>query len=276
MAVITISRGSYAGGKLVAERVAELLGYKCVSREMVFSRAAEFGASEVDIKNALSKAPSFWQRFTKSKIRYLAFARAALLEQAARDNIVYHGLAGSVLLQHDCCVLNVKVIANMEFRTQKAMETQKMTRDEAIQYNHDTDEERVKWMKFMFNLDWYDYSRFDLMVNINSMNVEAAAHTVAACAGQEPFVPSAFSDEKFKQLNLASQVRVRLMADERTEGLNLFPECGDMGVIHLKGDPGADSARGDIIKIAQSVPGVKNVVDDMKLMISGKDYNAWG
>lgn len=35
MAIITISRGSYSKGKEVAEKVAEKLGYECISRDVL-------------------------------------------------------------------------------------------------------------------------------------------------------------------------------------------------------------------------------------------------
>jgi len=41
MAIITISRGSYSGGKTVAEHLGELLGYPVLSREQVLLQAAE-------------------------------------------------------------------------------------------------------------------------------------------------------------------------------------------------------------------------------------------
>ena len=35
MSVITVSRGSYSRGKEVAEKVAQELGYACISREVL-------------------------------------------------------------------------------------------------------------------------------------------------------------------------------------------------------------------------------------------------
>ena len=35
MAIITISRGSFSKGKEVAEKVAKILGYQCISREIL-------------------------------------------------------------------------------------------------------------------------------------------------------------------------------------------------------------------------------------------------
>ena len=40
MAIITISRGSYFRGKEVAEKLAQKLGYACISREILLEASA--------------------------------------------------------------------------------------------------------------------------------------------------------------------------------------------------------------------------------------------
>jgi len=39
MAVITISRGSFSGGKMLAECLAEKLGYRCIDRDVIVEKA---------------------------------------------------------------------------------------------------------------------------------------------------------------------------------------------------------------------------------------------
>ena len=53
MAIITISRGSYSGGKAVAERLSEKLGYPCISKEIILDAAEEFGVPEEQLVAAL-------------------------------------------------------------------------------------------------------------------------------------------------------------------------------------------------------------------------------
>jgi len=92
MAIITVSRGSYSKGKEVAEKVAERLGYECVSREILLEASEHFNIPEIKLVRALHDAPSVFERFTYGKEKYLAFLEAALLNHLRRDNIVYHGL----------------------------------------------------------------------------------------------------------------------------------------------------------------------------------------
>ncbi len=43
MPIITISRGSFSGGKMLAESVAKVLGYRCIDRDQIIQKAATWG-----------------------------------------------------------------------------------------------------------------------------------------------------------------------------------------------------------------------------------------
>ena len=45
MSVITISRGSFSGGKMFAKCLSKSLGYRCVDREVIVEGAAAHGVS---------------------------------------------------------------------------------------------------------------------------------------------------------------------------------------------------------------------------------------
>jgi hypothetical protein len=78
MAIITITRGSYSRGKEVAEKLAQELGYECISREILLEASEEFNIPEIKLVRAIHDAPSILERFTQGKERYVAYIRAAL------------------------------------------------------------------------------------------------------------------------------------------------------------------------------------------------------
>ena len=81
MAIITISRGTFSGGKALAERLAERLGYPCLSREEVVSYAAkEYGIAKEDLTAAFSDPPPFWEQVPGKRIAYLKCVTAAILQ----------------------------------------------------------------------------------------------------------------------------------------------------------------------------------------------------
>jgi len=95
MSIITISRGSLSGGRALAERLADRLGYQCISSEALIEAAAKYGVSEPKLTEVFEKTPSFWERLTKSRRLYLIFIQAAMCELAQQGKLVYHGQGGN-------------------------------------------------------------------------------------------------------------------------------------------------------------------------------------
>jgi len=94
MSIITISRGSYSHGSMVAEKLAEKLDYGCISRDVLIKISKEFNIPEIKLKRAIRSSPSYFERYTFAREKYIAFIRKAILEHLSKDNIVYHGFTG--------------------------------------------------------------------------------------------------------------------------------------------------------------------------------------
>ena len=145
MAIITISRGSYSKGKEVAERAAELLGYSCISRDLLVEASEQFNIPEIKLVRALHDAPSILERFTYGKEKYLAYVESAFLKHAQKDNMIYHGLAGHFFLTGVQHVLKVRVLADIEDRVRLETEREKIQPEEARHVLVKDDQERRQW-----------------------------------------------------------------------------------------------------------------------------------
>jgi len=133
MSIVTISRGSFSGGKMLAGCLCEKLGYRCVDREVIMERAAAAsGLSQEVLRDALEKPPGFLDRFKHNKYVYLAVIQSALIEEVRTGRAVYHGLAGHLLLKGGPHILRVRIIAPMAFRIAMAMQRLKFSREDAI------------------------------------------------------------------------------------------------------------------------------------------------
>ena len=58
MAIITISRGTMSGGKKLAQMLADRLGYKCISREVIIKAATDYDIEENKLFEAIRNSPS--------------------------------------------------------------------------------------------------------------------------------------------------------------------------------------------------------------------------
>jgi cytidylate kinase len=258
MPIITISRGSFSGGKMVAEGVAQVLGYRCVDRDQIIQQAAAWGVSQDDLRTAIDKPPSFLGQSPQTRYRYLAFIQAALTEEARSGNAIYHGLGAHLLFGKRPHVLRTRIIAPMDFRIDQVQGRLRYGRKEAIAYINKVDEDRRKWTKFLYDVDWTDASLYDLVLNLEQMSVQEACDIVCSASQMKCFEFTDESRRAMDDLALASHVKAMLARDPDTANLE-FEVVAEGGSVSVKGgvlNPAQARRIGDIV---HSVPGVAAV-----------------
>ena len=259
MAIIAISRGTFSGGEALAKRVAERLGYQCLSRETNLEAAAkEYGVPAEALVVAMEKRPSFWQRVVGERIAHLAVVRASLCEHAQADNLVYHGLAGHLLLPGIAHVIRVRVIADLDARIKAARAQQELGHKEALAYIEKVDKERRQWVRFLFDVEWDDPHLYDLVLNLSRLSVGTACETIARLTECDEFKPTADSRRAMQNLALASRVRATLARDARTRDVEL-EVVAEEGVVTITGETHSPAVDEAVDLVARRVDGVKEV-----------------
>ena len=192
MGIIVISRGSYSYGANIAQKVAKTLNYESVSREKIIEASAkEFNVPEVKLLHAVNDAPSFLERITYGRKRYIAYIKAAVLEFLKKDNVVYHGFAGAFVVRDIPHVLKVRITADMEKRIKLVIERDKVSEKEALRIIKKLDEERRKWSRYLYGIDIADPSLYDLVIHIGqSLNVDEAVSIICQTALLDTFKTS--------------------------------------------------------------------------------------
>ncbi|MGA2149539.1 MAG: cytidylate kinase family protein [Bryobacteraceae bacterium] len=90
MAIITVSRGTFSGGKALAECLSKRLGYRCIDHDMLVRKAATRRVSEYDLRAALELPPASFGRLNHTRYVYLALIQAALTDEVGTGCAVYH------------------------------------------------------------------------------------------------------------------------------------------------------------------------------------------
>jgi cytidylate kinase len=258
MPVITVSRGTYSGGKEFAECVAARISAPCLSREILVEAAEKFGVPEHILAEAMNKPPSMLERFSRQRDVYLAFMRATLLQHAATGSFVYHGRAGQLLLTDVVNVIRVRIVAPMSYRVPAAMKRLGIDERKAIAYIEKVDRERERWVRFLYNAQWQDPSLYDLVVNLEQLSIEEACDIVCGMIGFERFAWTDDSRRKVADMALASLVIAELARDERTRGSALDVSCSS-GIVTIRGIVRLREVYALVPRIARGVPGVVDV-----------------
>jgi len=260
MAIITISRGTFSGGKRLAACLGATLGYRVLSREVLVAAAERYGVHEEVLTKGIEHPPSFWERFSLDRQKYLAAITAALCQEALADNVVYHGHAGHLLLAGIAHVVRVRVIAPMAMRLPEAMAAHGLEAKAAEGYIRARDEERVAWTRFLYNVDWHDPSLYDLIINLEKIPLDSACLTIAAVADRPEFRATPSSRQALADLFLLNPVRASLFLNPEVGAAAAMVEVGTRdGVVTLAGVLPSERQRVAVLGAVRALPEVREV-----------------
>ncbi len=234
MAVITISRGTYSGGKVLAECLSRHLAYSFVDRETIIAGAASCGASEEKLREAIVNPPSFWEHSKEERRRYMILFQALLADRARKDNLIYLGNAGHLLLGGVGHVLRVRIIAPRGYRLKAVQQDLKLSREEALDYLEKRDHDRARWTRYLYDVDWSNPELYDVVLNLERVTPEEACETIALMVRQPTFRTTPEAQAAIDDLALSSRVHAALIVRAETGRLFLEVEAKS-GTVTLRG-----------------------------------------
>jgi cytidylate kinase len=267
MTVVTISRFTMSGGETLARCLAERLGIPSLSREVLKEVASRFGITESLLREQLEKTQGLIHGPSPERRVYLAALQLALAEKAQQGPFIYHGHAGHLLLKGLPQILKVGIVAPLQSRAEKLMKRENLTFEEAVKSIKQMDEGRVKWVRFLYDVEWLDPSMYDLVINVGYLSQETACELILCTLKQEQFQEKPENQGLLEDFVLASRVKVQLATHERTKGLDLEVEA-EKGTVKIRGKimtggffpRGKQTTKNDLIEVTQKTPGVKKVM----------------
>lgn len=268
MAIITISRGSYSKGKEVAEGVAARLGFECISRDILLEASDRFNIPEMKLLHAMHDAPSILDKFNHGQVAYITHIQSALLEHVKAGNVVYHGLAGHILLKEIKKVLKVRILANPALRVAVVMEREQVGEKEARRMIARVDEERRKWTRRLYGVDPWDPSLYDLVIYIDKIKAEGAIRLICEAASQEAFLLTEDDRQKLSDLALACKLKSELL--DLDHNVTVTSEYGNVVVFTKTDNRKARKMEEKLDSLAGRFPELHNIevrVGDPKLSV---------
>ena len=154
MQIISISRGSQNFGLEFARALANKLGYECVSREDLLEEATRQRIPIGKLETAIVKPHVRTEKLAAELEHYKALVTSILCEKALDHDIVYHGRTGHLLLPGIDHILRIRVVSDFEQRISTVMEKLSLSRKKAKQYIEAVEEDRRKWVRQFYNVDW--------------------------------------------------------------------------------------------------------------------------
>lgn len=246
----------------MAECLARRLGYPLLGREVAQDAAVRLDVPAALLEAKMTDRPALWSRFSTLRRTYMVAVRAALSAHGASGNLVYHGLAGGLLLRRLPGVFCVRLVAPMERRIEAVVAESDMDAATADQYIRDIDEARARWVKVLYGEDVEDPSLYDLVINLESLSVEGACGIIARAVEQPELAVTERMVRSLADFNTACRVELALASDADLRPLELEAEAERERVVIRGAAPlhGTGRTERRIVELAHSVPGVEEVL----------------
>lgn len=257
MSVITISRASCSNGQLIAEQAAVRLGYECISREILLETSDVFNVPEIQLARAIHDGPSFFDRITHGKEKYLAYIRATLLNHIRRDNVVYHGLAGHFFLQGISHVLKVRIVTDYDSRVEQEMQREHTTISLARKRLLKDDSERRKWSRSIYGKDTSDPDLYDLVLNLKHVSVDDCVNIICNTVAQSSFQTNPESLKKLEDLTMEANAKALLV--DRYSDATVAADDGNLTISIAKRVPDRNKVVTNIESLLSYLSGIKNI-----------------
>ena len=184
---VAISREAGAGGAEIGRLVAERLRAHCFDSELLSFMADRYGLP-TGLLRLVDETTSTWlhetlrlwlDRRAMTQDEYVMHLGQLMLLAARQETAVFVGRGAQFLLPREQG-LAVRVIAPLEQRIARATERHGLDRESAIAHLRATDEGRVFLVRRHFHADVADVRLYDLVVNLERLDLEAAAAVIAA------------------------------------------------------------------------------------------------
>lgn len=262
MQIVCISRGSSSKGEELAGALAGKLGWPCVSREEMVEEAIKRGIAVGKLETAVLTPHIFTEKLALEKDHYQAFSTMYLLERAKKENIVYHGRAGHLLLPGLDQLLRIRVVADTEYRIRSVMQKLNLSRRKARSYIENVDEDRARWVKLYFGVDWDDPENYDVVINVAQMSVKNTSAALCAMVQLPDFQTTPASAKVTDNLLLAARARVALAENDRTYN-GQFTVHADDGLVSVIYKLQQSELAEHVPGVLRKVKGVREVVCTM-------------
>lgn len=257
MSVITVFSASYCHGEEISTLLAEKLGYRFVSSEVLEMASDEFSVSKEKLMAAMTGSSSFLGKILEDRDRNVAYIRVAAAKLASEDNLVYLGYAGLLLPKEISHILRVCLVAESDYRVKRAREKEDISEDKAESIIKKDDDQRLNWTNYLYNVVPWDESLHDIILPMHTLNVNDAVALIIENAQKNIVQTTPQSKKAMGDFVLAA--KVKLLMVEKKENVDVSAENGKIIITLKKYVMRLEHHKDELRKIARKVPGVEEV-----------------
>jgi cytidylate kinase len=259
MAIIAMSQYLGTRSTELGQLAADRLGYRFLTADqLIADTSRQYHITPEQLVIVDERRPHFWERLKTDTERFVAFFRAAMLKEMARDRLVVIGRSVAHIAPLCGCVLRLRLAGPFKDRAKEVAREETLSPAVAERRVRDYDREVRARIQTLMGVDIEDPANYDLVLNTFALPLETLAAMLDVLAAR---IDDSAGPEQWRTLRdaaLAAEVRAALMFHPKIGHAPLEVQCA-AGVIHVNG-PGLVPPWDDLInKVARQVEGVTSV-----------------
>ena len=192
--IITMEREFASGGNEIGRRVAKKLGIELYDRNILIEAAKRLELPAIYVEQLEETAPgSIIFNLSKTAIggihkdssnlpmteRLFLEEKKIIEEIVDKQDCVIVGRCASYILKDRPDCLKVFVHADKQYRLQRAIETEKLAKDEAEEFLRKSDKRRSGFYNVHTGWKWGDMERFDICLDSGSLGIDCCVDVLA-------------------------------------------------------------------------------------------------
>jgi cytidylate kinase len=187
---ITISRQTGSRGKEIAELLAEKMELSLITRDMIMSQWMPEVASKHEL-HMLSESPGFFLTPSSQGVSFAQHLESRLRAFIDEQPAVVFGLGAQIIFAGHPEALHVKIVASLEVRTERIMQTHCLEKRDAERFLELTDRKHKRYIATLYGKDWADPLLYHVTLNTDHLGIEEAASLLCFMAqNRQNFIPT--------------------------------------------------------------------------------------
>jgi cytidylate kinase len=263
MAIITLSRELGSQGTEIADTLSSELSCQKIDKFSLEILLKNLGMADAQLAGDEEIKHGFWDQFSREKLRYLTFMKAALYRLALEKDCIIVGRGGNVLFQNIPGTLKLRVIAPLKVRVTRLCERLRVDEQQAVRMVRQSDHDRAGYHRYFFYSAWDSPSDYDITVNTAEITPAETCRMVSAIVRSAAFTDSAARAHLvLKDRRIESDIAIAIAYREMLRVEALTVDC-KRGEVTLNGAVRYPATMDQAVRVAERVEGVEKVTSVM-------------
>lgn len=230
MAILSISSEFGTGALDIGHALKRTLGYDMITLGTLLEQAKRM-SGEMNLFDVKCRENYPDLLSGSDYISFMALVQAAILDFAAKDNAIILTRACNYLIRDIPHALGIRIVAPLEFRIDRVMKTESVSRETARLLVKQADREIDCSIYMIYGIGWDDPFSYELKFDTSVQPAGEITEILKNLLSVKDGLKTVEAEERLRLLSLAARIKARLVANPGFYASTLEMEVKGTGIL---------------------------------------------